>query len=58
MYLKCWQQDIADYRKKNHQELLEAVEGLYKDCAITGSNETTLKVLEQTIKAVKEMDSD
>lgn len=57
MYLKCWQQDIADYRKKNHQELLRAVEELYKDCVTTGSSETTLNILEQTIKTVKEMNN-
>lgn len=57
MYLKCWQQDITDYREKHHQELLAEVESLYKDCLVTGSNKATLNVLEQTIKAIKEMDN-
>lgn len=57
MYLKCWQQDIADYRKKSHQGLLAEVENLYKDCLVTGSNGTVLKTIEKTIDVIKEIDS-
>lgn len=55
MYLKCWQQDIADYREKHHQELLAEVENLYKDCLITGSDGAVLKTIEKTIDVIKEM---
>lgn len=54
-FLELWNQDIANYRKKNNQETLEAIERLYKDCQKMGTNQEILATIEQTMNFYKEM---
>lgn len=54
-FYEAWQQDIADYREKTHQETLKDMECLYKDCQKMGSDKQILETIEQTIKIYKEM---